>query len=158
MILEAYRITKTRYANTAFSGEGTRLAGGRWNPIGTRMVYLASSLSLATLELFVHTEDYSILRKQFSYLTASFDSSLVETPDPKDLPKYWNSPDIVIGSQLFGDTWLHSQRSLILAVPSVVTPNELNYLINPEHPDFSRLKISEPRSFLPDPRLTRPSP
>jgi len=154
-MISAYRITKTRYLDAAFSGEGARLAGGRWNPIGTRMIYLASSLSLATLELFVHTEDYSILEKLFSYVEVTFDEGLIETPDPLDLPELWYSSDIVSSSQIYGAEWLRSQRSLILAVPSVVTPSEHNYLINPEHPDFHKISIGTAHTFSPDTRLIR---
>ncbi len=153
MKITAYRITKTKYAHDAFSGEGARLTGGRWNPIGGRMVYLASSLSLATLELFVHTEDYTTLTRLFSYLPVTFDSKLIETPKPKDLPKGWDSPEIMASTQIYGGEWLRSKRSLILAVPSAVTQSETNYLINPEHPSIGKLKIGKPIPFQLDPRL-----
>ena len=38
-----WRIVKSRYASTAFDGEGARLYGGRWNSSGTRMVYSLES-------------------------------------------------------------------------------------------------------------------
>jgi len=154
MTVQAFRITKTKYLSQAFTGEGARLAGGRWNPVGSRMVYLASSLSLATLEMFVHTEDYAILMNLFSYLPVSFDSRLIETPSMGELPLGWNSPEILAGTQLYGDGWLRSKRSLILAVPSAVTQNELNYLINPNHPDFSEIQMNDAQPLRLDPRLT----
>ncbi len=153
MKITAYRITKTKYADSAFSGEGARLTGGRWNPVGSRMVYLASSLSLATLELFLHTEDYSTLMRLFSSLPVIFDSKLIETPKLKDLPKGWDSPDIMASTQLYGGEWLRSKSALILAVPSAVTHSELNYLINPEHPDFPKIKVGKSTPFQLDPRL-----
>ncbi|MDB0056761.1 RES family NAD+ phosphorylase [Akkermansiaceae bacterium] len=153
MKITAYRITKTKYASDAFSGEGARLTGGRWNPIGSRMVYLASSLSLATLELFVHTEDHAMLMRLFSYLPITFDSKLIETPKPKDLPKGWDSPEIMASTQIYGGDWLRSKRSAVLAVPSAVTQSEVNYLLNPEHPDFSKIKIGKAVPFQLDPRL-----
>ena len=154
MKITAYRITKTKYADSAFSGEGARLTGGRWNPLGSRMVYLASSLSLATLELFVHTEDYSTLMRLFSSLPVTIDSKLIETPKLKDLPKGWDSPEILASTQIYGANWLQSKRSLVLGVPSAVTHSEQNYLINPEHPDFSKLQIGKLTPFQLDPRLT----
>ena len=51
-----WRICKKRHVRTAFSGIGAEKHGGRWNRKGERMVYASSSLSLATLELFVHLE------------------------------------------------------------------------------------------------------
>ncbi len=49
-----WRIVKKSRAGEAFSGEGARRYGGRWNHRGTAVVYVADSLSLAALELFVH--------------------------------------------------------------------------------------------------------
>ena len=154
-MITAHRIVKTRYLETALTGEGARRTGGRWNPIGVPVVYLASSLSLATLELFVHTKNYSMLLKLFSTLTVTFDESLVEVPRREDLPKPWNSAEVLTGTQLFGEAWFSGRRSLVLAVPSAVTPGEMNYLINPEHPDFDKLVIGQPTPFDPDPRLIR---
>ena len=57
----AWRIIKSRFAAEAFSGEGARLYGGRWNSPGTAMVYTAGSVSLATLELLVHLDNTSVL-------------------------------------------------------------------------------------------------
>ena len=154
MKITAYRITQTKHATDAFSGEGGRLTGGRWNPIGSRMVYLSSSLSLATLELFVHTEDYSTLMRLFSSIPVTIDSKFIETPKLKDLPKGWNSPEIMASTQIYGGEWLRSKKSLVLAVPSAVTHSELNYLINPEHPDFAKIKVGDVTAFQLDPRLT----
>nr|WP_244146076.1 RES domain-containing protein [Paraburkholderia caledonica] len=40
-MLTVWRVVTQRYADTAFSGEGARLYGGRWNPKGVAMVYTA---------------------------------------------------------------------------------------------------------------------
>ncbi|MBI2497892.1 MAG: RES domain-containing protein, partial [Opitutae bacterium] len=45
-----------------------------------------------------------------------------------------------------------------LRVPSVVVPGEFNYLLNPAHPDFKRVKIGKPEPFSFDPRLAPAAP
>jgi len=41
------------------------------------------------------------------------------------------------------------------AVPSVIIPREMNYLISPVHPQFEQLAWGEPQPFRFDPRLIR---
>jgi RES domain-containing protein len=52
-----------------------------------------------------------------------------------------------------GDRWVAAGKSALLRVPSVVVPDEFNYVVNPSHPAFSRIEIGSPRSFPFDPRL-----
>lgn len=153
MNLEAYRIFKTKYASTAFSGEGARLYGGRWNSVGTRMVYLASSLSLGTLELFVHTEDYATIYDLCSYIRVEVPEKLIKKVESDDLPLGWDSPEPCSDTQIFGDAWIKASNSAVLSVPSAVTKTESNLLVNPDHPDFKKLKLGLVRSFDLDSRL-----
>jgi RES domain-containing protein len=51
-MLTVWRITTARHVSTAYSGEGARLFGGRWNPKGVPLVYTAESRVLA----LIHTE------------------------------------------------------------------------------------------------------
>ena len=53
-MIEAWRITKSADIRKAFSGEGSRLYGGRWNSKGIAVVYVAATRSLAMLEILVH--------------------------------------------------------------------------------------------------------
>lgn len=153
MRLAAYRITKRRHLFGAFSGEGARLYGGRWNSVGTRMVYVSSTLSLATLELLVHVEALATVQNLFCFVPIEFDERLVETAEKSTLPPNWNSPEPVSDTQIFGDDWVRSMRSAILAVPSAVIPTETNYLLNPAHPDFFRVDPGESQGFELDSRL-----
>ena len=43
----------------------------------------------------------------------------------------------------------------MLVVPSAVIPAEVNYLLNPSHPDFARIRIDSPEPFVFDRRLWR---
>jgi len=152
-MIRAFRLCKTRHMATAFSGEGARLNGGRWNSRGNAMVYISSSLSLATLEVLVHLEDPDVLGNLFSWASLEIPPEMLETQKPETLPAGWNDDESNRISRAIGDGWLGSSRSAALAVPSVVTPGEWNYLLNPAHPDFPQIRIGVPQAFRPDPRL-----
>jgi RES domain-containing protein len=154
-MIRAFRLCKTRHMAAAFTGEGARLNGGRWNSPGKAVVYTASSLSLATLEVLVHLEDPEVFGKLFSWVSLEIPPDLVETQKPASLPFGWNDDESSRISRAIGETWLGSMRSAVLAVPSVVTPGEWNYLLNPAHPDFPQILIDTPQPFRPDPRLLR---
>lgn len=152
-MIPAFRLCKTRHLATAFSGEGARLNGGRWNSPGLAVVYVASSLSLATLEVLVHLEDPEALARLFSWVPVEIPEDCVEFMDDSMLAEGWSAGEAGIISRSAGDAWLRSRRSAALAVPSVVTPVERNFLLNPAHPRFPEIRIGEPVSFKPDPRL-----
>jgi len=151
-----WRIVKSRYARTAFDGEGARLYGGRWNSPGTRMVYTSSTISLAVLEVLVHLQEASLL-SSYSLVSVSFDDALIECLDRSRLPDGWRTFPAPSELQRIGDEWVLSQRSAVLEVPSVIVERESNYLLNPAHPDFSSVVIGEPESFTFDERLPRGS-
>jgi RES domain-containing protein len=151
----AFRLCKTRHMAAPFTGEGARLNGGRWNSPGKAVVYTSSSLSLATLEVLVHLEDPEVFGKLFSWVSLEIPPEALETLEPESLPAGWNDDESSQISRAIGDAWLRSTRSAALAVPSVVTPGEWNYLLNPAHPDFSKILIGAPQPFRPDSRLLR---
>jgi RES domain-containing protein len=94
--MKAWRIIQRRHAKTAFSGEGARLYGGRWNSPGIPMVYVAQSQSLAVLEVLVHLDVPALLEK-YVFLEAVFDSSLVIDVERSSLPKNWKSDPVPMG-------------------------------------------------------------
>ncbi len=153
-MLEAFRVVKADYADTAFDGEGARRSGGRFNSAGTRAVYCSDSLALALLEVAVHLPSYRGLRGRVSF-QLSFKESLVETLEEADLPKDWRSTPPSRSSQNVGDVWIAEGRSAILSVPSVLLPNARNYLLNPLHPDFAKITIAKPEPIPIDPRLEK---
>ena len=149
----AWRIIKSRLAAEAFSGEGARLYGGRWNSPGIAMVYTAGSVSLATLELLVHLNNTSVL-PSFSICPVDFDDSLVELLDRATLPQDWNQSPPPTSLRTIGDDWISRGSSVVLRVPSAVIENENNYLFNPAHTDFKKLVLGSMEAFKLDPRLT----
>jgi RES domain-containing protein len=148
-----WRICKKRHLRSAFSGIGAEKLGGRWNPRGERMVYASSSLSLASLELFVHLEPKLIPPDMCSVVATVPDSVLFEELTVKRLPKNWRSYPAPARLQAIGSKWLRSKRSLLLIVPSAVNPDEKNILLNPLHPDAASLTDIQSKPFHFDPRM-----
>jgi RES domain-containing protein len=143
----AWRIVQAHVADRAFSGEGARRYGGRWNSKGYAVIYTSSSISLAILEVLVHIQIYDIL-EEYVYIPVEFDQKLSLALNPVELPGNWKiDPSPLIIKQL-GDSWVESRQSLILEVPSAIVPAEKNYLFNPAHPDFRKLKIGAPNKLV----------
>lgn len=156
MTFSAWRITKEVHARSAFSGEGARLYGGRWNSRGTALIYTAQSQSLAVLEMLVHLDSPELL-KLFVLFEVTIPSSVVEVLDSAKLPRHWNENPIPDEVQSVGDDWVRSRRSAVLRVPSTLVPAECNFLLNPAHPEFRKLHMGKALPFAFDPRLARQS-
>ncbi|SHF65306.1 RES domain-containing protein [Fodinibius roseus] len=150
--MEVFRITKSSYSRD-LNGEGARRHGGRWNAVGTPMLYTSEHESLAALEVLAH----------ISLASAPDDLALVaiHIPNPgkpriirpEQLPDHWRSYPASDELAEMGTQWIQSQDSLLLKVPSVLIPSEWNILINPGHPDFDTIDIREVRPFQFDDRL-----
>ena len=144
-------MVNAKHAAAAFSGEGAAKFGGRWNLKGVAMVYTSATRSLAALEILVHLNPRTKIRYEF--FRAEFDDGLVETLDRAALPPDWNIEPPSRSTGQIGKDWTHQARSAILAVPSIIVPDETNYLLNPAHPDFKLIKIGKPEPFDFDQRL-----
>jgi RES domain-containing protein len=149
---EAWRLIKERHVDTAFNGEGAAKSGGRWNSKGVPVVYASGTKSLATLEVLVHLNPP--ISFKFTIIPVKFDVSLIEEMGIQGLPVGWRMEPPPASAQRVGDEWIKSARSAVLAIPSAIT-FETNYLLNPAHPDFKRIKIGTPEPFEIDPRLLK---
>lgn len=126
------------------SGEGARIAGGRWNSKGLRAVYAASSLSLAAIEILVHVPVARIL--------AGYVQLRIDVPDAVLLDL--NSTGIAgEGMRLAGDQFLCDRKAVALRVPSSVIPTEYNIVINPGHEEFKLVSWANIEPFQFDSRL-----
>ncbi|HEY4039025.1 MAG TPA: RES domain-containing protein, partial [Burkholderiaceae bacterium] len=131
-MLTVYRIVKARNVRGALSGEGARLAGGRWHRPGEAIVYASASLALAALETLVHVGEDAV-HIRFAYLRIQIaDSVAVESCRPP--PRHWRAEPPQSGSMRYGSAWLRGARTAVLEVPSAIVPLEKNYLLNPGHP------------------------
>ena len=150
-MIETWRIVKAEHADSAFSGDGSMLCAGRWHSEGTRVVYTAESIALATLEILVNMRKLNV--PEYCAIPCSFQEALVEEIDVRRLPENWADPVAPLSLRAFGDEWARKGVSAALRVPSAVTLVEFNYLLNPEHRDFSSIELGEPRPFRLDYRL-----
>ena len=147
----AWRIVKQRHSREAFDGEGAAKYGGRWNSHGVAVVYTSSTLSLAALETLVHLTPPVTLK--YVFFRIEFEDSLVERVRLASLPPEWNAEPPGSSSMAIGDRWAWEARTAILRVPSVLIPGECNYLLNPSHTDFKKIRLGKPEPFALDPRL-----
>lgn len=151
--MQVWRISKRKYAMTAFSGEGTRLVGGRWTPQGVSAVYTSSSLALAALELLVHLNKEDVTTEFVAIAAEVPDDLATEVITSEQLPKNWRETPAPVALSVIGHEWLKTGRTAVLSVPSAVIPVEQNFLLNPSHPDFARIQIKKPGAFSFDIRL-----
>lgn len=150
--MTAWRIVPTNWADTAFDGEGARLYGGRWNSPGHAAVYLADSRALAALEVLVHLNP-AMTTLKYQMIEVSFPKALVQTIDIEPLAAALTSAAVQPATQHAGDAWLTEARSPVLQVISSIIPEEPNYVLNPRHPQFTRIKIGSSKPFAFDPLL-----
>jgi RES domain-containing protein len=154
VIITAWRITKRRHAREAFTGAGAKKYGGRWNSPGTALVYTSATQSLALLEILVHLETPALVHEYLS-ISVAIDGQLIQHLDRSRLPRNWRMEPIPAQVRNIGDEWVKNMSSVVLEVPSVLVPAESNFLLNPVHPDFSRLVVGEPVRFAFDERFAR---
>lgn len=148
-----YRIVQARWAATAMSGEGARIAGGRWNPPGLPAVYLAESRALAALEILVHAPREA-LRLDWRILTVEVPDDAIESVAAADLPPAWQLlPSSPIARRI-GEAWLRACSGPAMRLPSAIIPEECALLVNPHHEAMSRLRVSKPVDFRFDPRFS----
>lgn len=151
-MISAHRVGKARYAAEPLSGIGGTYVGGRWHHKGVRIVYAAQTLSLASLEFFVH---FGRLESAISLVWFEFaiPDELVQEVDGSALPAGWDSDPPVAATADIGMNWLRSGSSVVLKVPSAVTQGEYNLLINPSHADIGKIHVVKTASFSYDSRM-----
>jgi len=139
--------------HAAFDGNGARRYGSRWTPRGAPAVFTSASLSLAALERFVHTD--IDLEPDDLVATAVDIGKDVAIHDVAhaDLPSDWRVYPAPAALASIGERWLREARTAVLSLPSVVIPDERNFVLNPRHRDFARLRIHPSRPFRFDSRM-----
>jgi RES domain-containing protein len=157
-LIEAYRISKEPNLVKVFSGQGAKDWGGRWNSRGVAVVYTAAHRSLSILEVLVHVKGGAgmgsvAISAPFYIYGISFDAALLEELSITGLPVGWKSEPPTAASQSLGDAWVLAARSPVLAVPSVIVPEERNYVLNPNHSHFPEIQVGSPVVCSVDPRL-----
>ncbi|MBN9527897.1 MAG: RES family NAD+ phosphorylase [Alphaproteobacteria bacterium] len=145
------------YSADDLTGKGAETTGGRWNEKGTAMLYTATNRALACLETIVHFNAGGLPLNR--YLVAiEIDDSLwkaAKSETAATLPVGWDAEPASRTSIDFGTAWAKASSSLLLSVPSVIVPEEVNILINTRHPDAARIKATKVRRWIYDPRIVK---
>ncbi|GAB4013592.1 RES family NAD+ phosphorylase [Spirosoma migulaei] len=151
--MDVYHLANARRADD-LTGTGARLAGGRWNYIGTPVLYTASSKALATLEVLVHSP-LSYVPDYYRMLTIRVpEDSLLSVPLDQ-LPDGWNGLTPPTSIKDIIESWIIGNRFLLLKVPSAVVAGDYNFFINPAHPRATEILITDNQPYRFDPRLLR---
>ncbi len=150
--MRVFRLIRKKYG-IELSGKGAALSGNRWNSKGTELVYCADSRALAMAEVAVHLS-LAILPKDYVMVEIDIPSYIsVAILSKEDLPPNWSSFPHILDTQKIGDAFVAERKSCVLKVPSAVVPGDFNFLINPQHLDFSAIRIVGQEDFPFDSRL-----
>jgi RES domain-containing protein len=152
--MEVFRLARESRCRD-LSGYGAFLFGGRWNLPGLALLYTAEQRAMALLETLVHlpVED---LPDDMYLMTLEVPNDITrEILTLGDLPADWQRLSMPQPTATIGHAWLQAGRSLALQVPSVVVPQERNLLLNPAHPEFSRVRLLDAQPFHFDERLKK---
>ena len=144
-----------RISNYAtLDGAGGLYASGRWHNIGSRVVYLSEHPAAALLEIIANT-DISLLPDTFKFLKVDI---------PEDVAclnasiTWDNWRDNLTLSRNVGDIWIKEKKSTLFKVPSALSPDTYNYLLNPLHADAAKCEVTQVIDYPLDQRLKRTSP
>ncbi len=149
-----YRLAKTKY-KLDLSGKGAELNGGRWNSIGFAILYTSNNRALCTTEVAVHLP-FGVLPTDYHLITIRIpEKSPIQTIQAANLLPTWRTFETTkqTYTKQIGDQFIKDDKALILKVPSAMIQGEWNFLINPVHPLFKKVKIIKTEAFNFDPRL-----
>ena len=148
--MRLWRIARQPYCLDR-EGTGAYRCGGRWTPPGTRVIHASASIALAALEYLVHAsrppQDLVLVAVDVP------DDAPRDRPRLEDLPEDWASPLPSESCQAWGAKWCRSAGALCLAVPSVIVPEERNFVLNVGHGRMKDVRLKSMRRFAYDLRL-----
>jgi RES domain-containing protein len=153
-----YRIQKRQFVDSVLTGEGARLNGGRWNPLGVPLLYTSTTPELALLETLVHLNGTPIRDlPPFVLLTIELPDS-VEVIGEDDLPMDWDQVRFPTTLPFFLVPRLTpAHPTLAFSIPSIILRNSpsRNILINPVHPLISQVNVLNVSTHEFDERLQK---
>ena len=141
------------YTANDLGGAGAKITGGRWNSVGTPLIYSATNISLATLETVLHLRSGGLPFNRFLVRIDVPDDVWAARVVLDPLPGGWDAVPPGMTSRTAGDAWVASSSSALLLVPSVIVPDEYNVLINPQHPDVASITATTIKRWIYDPRF-----
>ena len=148
-----FRLLRKPFSATPFDGEGSFRFGGRWSRPGTRVVYTAEHLSLAMIEYLAHL-DVSRTPGDLMLACAEVPEGVSRiTLRAERLPAGWRSFPAPESLADYGEHFVREQKAAILIVPSAIAVTDHNWILNPSHPDFSKIRLHPATPFEYDSRL-----
>lgn len=126
--MRVYRLTQSKYAED-LKGTGAKLFGGRWNHVDRACIYTAESRALSILEYTVNV-NIDFIPRALSMCIFEIDESQTHTLNEEELPGNWKETPAPKSTKDFG-TKLLQKNHAILKIPSVIIPDEFNYVLNP---------------------------
>lgn len=153
--MRVFRVEREKYLESTLLGVGAALTEGyRWNSQNTFLVYTAASRALALLEISVHLDVSEDLPKDRFYVEIDIpDDVEIAEVRLEDLPENWNAKPPMLETQFIGDDFVNEKSAAVLKVPSSIVPQESNYLINPNHPNATRINVISTAPLFLDSRL-----
>lgn len=150
-MITVYRIAKDIFIRD-LTGIGAKTVGGRWNFKGIAVLYTSSSVSLSMLECLAHFPP-AYAPKDMALASISIPEDSIQEIRLEQLPENWRAVPSPRALKELAYKWIKKQESLVLKVPSIIVPEEYNYIINPFHPDFSTIKLNQVKPFRFDNRV-----
>ena len=116
-------------------------------------MYTAQSLALAALEILVHVDSDKPLQ-DYVAIPVTVDPQPITRVDKSALPNNWRAYPASKATRTIGDEWISEGVLPVLQALSAVIPTEFDFLLNPSHKEFRKLRIGKPQRFRFDRRLT----
>ncbi|HWD89899.1 MAG TPA: RES family NAD+ phosphorylase [Mucilaginibacter sp.] len=145
--MNVYRIGQSKYSGD-LTGSGV---DGRWNPAGQYVIYTGGSLALSCLEKLAHASGTSLYAGNFSVTVYHIPDKLplkeITLAQLQKQNPEWHKVINYPMTQAIGFEWLQDRETAVLKVPSAIIDLEYNYLLNPAHADFNKIKIADVGPF-----------
>ncbi len=124
------------FSHKIYSGLGAAIVGGRWNSVGKEVIYAATSLSGAKLELLAHI-GFKCVPYNYGFVEIAIPDGLTIAEYPR------RSPPKMEASIAWGDRWLSEKRTALALLPSAASPGDLIAMINPAHEFAMKIQVSK---------------
>ena len=148
---QLWRLYRAKHG-PGLDGVGGTFSPGRWHTLGTRVVYFGANAAIVVLERLAHT-DADLLPDDLRLGLFAFDQPVpaATVGEGNPLPRNWMNQEAT--TRKMGSVWVRSGAGCLLQIPSVLLPEESNYLFNPQHQSAEHLHLVRERAFSFDARL-----
>jgi RES domain-containing protein len=148
--MNIYRVERKKHAHKQ-DGTGSLINGGRWNNPGTACIYASENRALPVLEIYANVLNED-LPEDLVIITFNIPDD-EKIFSPADMPENWRDPVVHAATKNLGTAILKKAEYLLIKIPSVIIPQEFNYIINPVHPGMKKVTIANISGFSFDVRL-----